>query len=121
MARDLVRVDVDGDRQLHDTARRAADDLDDLEPVDQAAATIAANRARAIAPKASGYLASTIRADDGNVVATAPYAGVIEYGWPARNIKPQPYLTQAVAVTEAQLVALYAHHTDETIHDIKGK
>lgn len=123
MARDLVRVDVDGDRQLHDTSQRAAADLDNLDSVDAAASTVAATRARAIAPKVSGYLASTIRpaAPAGTVVAGAVYAGVIHSGWPARNIRPQPYLTQALAVTEDQLVDLYAEHTDETIHDVKGK
>lgn len=120
---DHVRVDVDGELQLRESTARAADKLDHLEPVDAAASTIAATRARAIAPKVSGYLASTIRpaAPAGTVVAGAVYAGVIHSGWPARNIRPQPYLTQALAVTEDQLVDLYAEHTDRTVHDVKGK
>lgn len=121
---DLVRVDVAGEHQLRDSAARAAADLDDLQPVDQAAATVAATRARAIAPRVSGRLAATIRATAGVVTAGSAsvlYAGVIHNGWPAHNIAPQPYLSQALAVTEDQLVELYADHTDKTIHRVNGK
>lgn len=122
---DLVRVDVDGDEQLRATSRRAAAQLDDLATTDAAAAQIAATRARAIVPKVSGALAATIRAGTGGEVtagnAVIRYAGVIHSGWPARNIAAQPYLTQALAVTEDQVVRLYADKTDRTIHDIKGK
>jgi hypothetical protein len=70
----------------------------------------------------TGYLASTIQpAAGGLVVAGAVYAGVIHNRGPARNIRPQPYLAQAVAVTEDQLVQLYAEHTDHTIHTVRGK
>lgn len=54
-------------------------------------------------PVRSGTLAGTMRAGKGKTKAVAraggariPYAGVIHYGWPARNIRPQPFLTEAL-------------------------
>lgn len=54
-------------------------------------------------PRRSGNLASTLRAGKGKTKAVvraggarAPYAGVIHYGWPARNIAAQPFLLSAL-------------------------
>lgn len=54
-------------------------------------------------PRRSGNLANTLRAGKGKTKAVvraggarAPYAGVIHYGWPARNIAPQPFLLRAL-------------------------
>lgn len=50
----------------------------------------------------TGRLASTLRAGRGKTKAVVraggarvPYAGVVHYGWPARNIHPQPFLVTA--------------------------
>ena len=37
--------------------------------------------------------------------AGVPYAGVQHYGWAARNIKPNPYLTDALATRQAAVLA----------------
>jgi len=54
-------------------------------------------------PVLTGRLASSIRAGRGKTKAVVraggarvPYAGVIHYGYPARNIEPQPFLLQAL-------------------------
>ena len=54
-------------------------------------------------PVLSGRLASSIRAGRGKTKAVVraggarvPYAGVIHYGYPARNIEPQPFLLEAL-------------------------
>jgi len=52
--------------------------------------------------------------------ATAPYAGVIEYGWPGHRIHPQPYLRPAIEDTEAQTVRTYEAELDGVVASIKG-
>jgi hypothetical protein len=54
-------------------------------------------------PVLTGRLAGTIRAGRGKTKAVvraggarAPYAGVLEYGWPAHNIAPREYLQRAL-------------------------
>jgi hypothetical protein len=63
--------------------------------------------ARQIAPKRSGRLAASIAAtqikDRARLSAGSagvPYAGVIHYGWAARNIAPQPFLIAAAQRNE---------------------
>jgi len=54
-------------------------------------------------PVLTGRLSSSIRAGRGKTKAVVraggarvPYAGVIHYGYPARNIEPQPFLLSAL-------------------------
>lgn len=54
-------------------------------------------------PRRSGSLAGTLRAGKGKTKAVVraggakvPYAGVIHYGWPARGIKPNPFIIEAL-------------------------
>lgn len=62
-------------------------------------------------PRRTGTLAATLRSGKGKTKAVVragyatrvPYAGVIHYGWPARNIKAQPYLTDALQKSKAQV------------------
>jgi len=62
-------------------------------------------------PWMSGTLAGTIRAGKGKTKAVvraggarAPYAGVVHYGWPARSIQPQPFLTAALQAKRAEVL-----------------
>lgn len=57
-------------------------------------------------PVLTGRLKGTLRAGRGKTKAVVraggaktPYAGVVHYGWPARNIAPNPFLTDAVQST----------------------
>lgn len=66
----------------------------------------------AVPPRVSGTLAGTLRAGKGKTKAVvraggakAPYAGVIHYGWPARNIRPQPFFTYALQRKRGEAVA----------------
>lgn len=61
-------------------------------------------------PSVSGRLAGTIRAGRGKTKAVvraggarAPYAGVIHYGWPARGIAAQPFLTDALRAKRSEV------------------
>jgi hypothetical protein len=76
----------------------------DLKEVFSGIADEGARLASSFAPKRSGRLAQTIRGNKAKnkaVVAAGKarvkYAGAINYGWPARNIKPQLFMQKADA------------------------
>ena len=49
-----------------------------------------------------------------------PYAGPINYGWPARNIRPRTFVNDAVASTESQWAKEYETFVKKTMNQIKG-
>jgi len=62
-------------------------------------------------PRVTGTLAGTLRAGRGKTkavvragTAAVPYAGPIHYGWPARNIAPQPFLTAALQAQQTRIL-----------------
>ena len=121
-------VEVEGARQLRKTLRAAGDDLEDLKAANQQAASIAATAAKAAAPRVSGTLAGDIRASGTKTAGIVragrkkiPYAGPIHWGWPARGIEAQPYMTEGAQRTESIWVPLYQELMDDAIKKVKGK
>lgn len=121
-------VEVEGARQLRKTLRAAGDDLADLKSANQQAANIAATAAKAGAPHRSGDLAGDIRASGTKTAGIVragrkkiPYAGPIHWGWPARGIKAQPYMTEGAQRTESIWVPLYQQLMDDALKKVKGK
>ena len=87
---------------------KAGADAEDMRDLMHKLGKIVADAAQP--PSASGTLADTIRPGRGKTKAVvraggakAPYAGVIHYGWPARNIAPQPFLTDALRAKRAEV------------------
>jgi HK97 gp10 family phage protein len=120
-------VTVVGGKELRKTLKAAGDNLADLKAVHQAAGNVVVARAQAIAPRRSGALAGSIRAAklaSGVAVragsARVPYAGPIHWGWPARNIAAQPFLTNAAQQTEPEWTALYEEALDKIIDTVRG-
>jgi len=69
---------------------------------------------RDLAPKLSGRLAGSVRpggSQRGAVVragrGAVPYAGVIHFGWPRHNIRPQPFLYEAIDRRRDDVVRAY--------------
>lgn len=117
-------VTVQGAETLVRTLRRADDRIHHLETVNHQVARTLTARARAAAPRRSGFLSASGRelatADYAAVEFTAVYAGVINFGWPARNITPQPFATGAVRDSQPQVLAMYGHELDSILDDVKG-
>lgn len=96
-----VRVKVEG---LNSTLRKmskAGADATDMRALIHEIGMLVVNDAAP--PRVSGALAGSIRAGRGKTKAVVraggakvPYAGVVHYGWPARNIKPQPFILEAL-------------------------
>lgn len=95
------RVRVEGLRKAVRALDQAGVDAGDIRRLMHDIGLIVVNAA--MPPRVSGTLASTIRAGKGKTKAVvraggakAPYAGVVHYGWPARHIAPQPFLSDAL-------------------------
>jgi hypothetical protein len=102
----LGSIKVEGLRGLQ-SQLRAIDDKAmkaELRKVNKDAATIVADEARNLVPVRTGRLRASIGARGGQTSSTVkagtssrvPYAGPIHFGWGARNIRPQPFLYDAL-------------------------
>jgi len=120
-------VRVEGLDNLIRTLKRAGKDVSELKEAHARAGAIVAAEAEVIAPRRSGKLAGTIRAarqvrrarvQAGR--ANVPYAGPIHWGWPARNIEPQPFLSIAARSTESRWVDQYTRDVQAALDKVKG-
>ena len=109
MAKPAAQIQVEGLRDVRNAVRKLkSKELNDaLKRSNKESAEIVAEAARTgdEVPVNSGRLKKSIKASgsqaSGSVkagtAARVPYAGVIHWGWPERNIKPQPFLSEALA------------------------
>lgn len=98
-------IKVEGSRELAKAVRNTKDKElgKELRLAHKAAADVVAQEAKTLVPERSGKLKKSIRARGttkvGTVLAgtakTVPYAHGIHFGWPKRNIRPQPFLYEA--------------------------
>lgn len=127
MAARTEGIRVEGAKELRATLKRAGDDLGDLKAAHSEAAQLVTGVSRARAPKRSGTLAGSVRGSGAATTATiraggsrVPYAGPIHYGWPAHNIAPQPFISEAAQATEPAWVHLYDQAVEKILDRVKG-
>lgn len=119
---------VVGQKRFVQTMRKAGADMKELKDVNRQAADIALPSVRSLAPRGkTGRLVSSVRAgatQKAGVIRagrkSVPYAGVINYGWPARRIKPRLFVNNGVASTEGAWQRLYKQFIDRTMSQVKG-
>lgn len=122
MARRDQAIRIENLREL-DRALRQAGSTDlrrELRQSNRRAADIVRDEARSNVPQRSGALARSIGSQAGRTdakvkagsAARVPYAGPIHFGWPARNIRPQPFLYQAMAEKSDEVKAAYEEAMD---------
>jgi len=117
----VVRV-----KGLNETLRalnKLGADFEELKDANKELGDEIASRAAALAPRLTGRLASSIRANRAKKrvsikagSARVPYAGVIEYGWPARGIEPQSYLRKAAFGKKDYIMEKYEDNIKSLIH-----
>lgn len=127
MAGPKAGVVVEGARNFRSTAKRAGDDLQDLRGAHAAAAGIVQPAAAGRAPKVSGALAASGRSSGTGTMAivrfggaTVPYANPIHWGWPARNIPANPFVSEAAQATQPTWLPIYEHAVETILDRIKG-
>lgn len=118
-------VQIIGARQLRRTLRAAGQDMSDLKRVHAEVGRIVV--AASSAPTRTGKLAASIRAGAAATSATVraggarvPYAGPIHWGWPARGITAQPFLTEAAQQTEPRWTEVYLTEVNRIIDQVTG-
>lgn len=118
-------VEIDGLRQLRRELRKAGDDMADLKAANAEAAGTVEGAVKV--PYRDGDLEATLRSTGTKTAGIVragrkrvPYAGPIHYGWPKRNIKAQPFLTEAASRTEPQWVPIFMAHIEAILAQIQG-
>lgn len=99
---DRVGYKVEGLTKVTRALQQLGIEIEDLKDAFSKIAREGAVRAAAHAPRRSGRLAASVRgnrAKSSAVVTSgksaAPYAGAINYGWPARNISASSFMQKA--------------------------
>lgn len=106
-------IAVSGLREFTRNLERAGVDVEELKDVMGRVASEAADTMQPFVPSRSGKLRASVRGNraKGKAVVTigtarVPYAAAIQYGWPARNIKPARFVERTDAVMEDRAVQL---------------
>ena len=107
-------ITIQGVKEVTDSLNKLARDLQSNIELNKELSTTLSQKASAIAPVLTGALASSVKgnpsAEKAQILAgsaAVPYAGVIEYGWPDRNIDAQPYLNPAVNDNMGYIIEKY--------------
>jgi len=107
-------INIQGVKEVTDSLNKLARDLQSNIELNKELSTTLSQKASAMAPKLTGALASSVignpSAEKAQILAgseSVPYAGVQEYGWPERNIRPQPYLNPAVKDNMGYIIEKY--------------
>lgn len=127
---DFVGVRLEGAAQLRRTLRQAGLDMKDLTAVNRRAANIVAAQARInvpYGPDKGGHIRTTIRTSATQRAGTVrvgdarrPYAAVDHWGWYARNIKGNAWLSRTAQETESVWVQEYWQGLMEVLDSIQA-
>ena len=120
-------VSIQGLSRLRRTMKAAEVDMGLLKGLNRAAAGVVEGAASSATPTLTGRLGSTLRSSAtqsaGIVRAgrkSVPYAGVIHWGWPAKNIKAQPWLVDAAKSSESVWLNVYLDGINDILNNIEG-
>jgi hypothetical protein len=121
------RVQVKGVKQLAKDLREFEGGVAELKDANQAVGKIVVAEAQRRAPRVSGRLARSTKATRAphrvkitGGGARVPYAGPIHWGWPARNIRAQPFVTDAAYDTQPQWLDTYRREITRLAAKVKG-
>ena len=125
-----ARIEVVGLKRLRASMRAAGLDMRDLRDLNKRAAGVAAPWVRArtpIGPPAGGHIRATVRAGGSGSAGvirvggkSRPYAGVVHYGWPARNIRPNTWVVDAAKHSERAWTQVYIRGIEDILGRIEG-
>ena len=124
-------VDVEGGRQLRRKFKEAGDDMADLKKLHERLADDVAGTAKTKVPVRTGRLRDSIRGSGTKTAArvrvgntrlsgpsAVPYAKPIHFGWTARNIKPQPFIYEALDERRQEVIDAYNDEVRQIIRRV---
>lgn len=122
-----VRLDSRGLGRLARTLKAAGADMQDLKDANRKAADVVKPEVAARTPVRSGKLKSTVRAgatQRAGVVrvgtAKVPYAGPINYGWPAHNIQGTYFLGAGADAAADNVDDIFAAAIEKALSQVQG-
>jgi hypothetical protein len=111
---------MDGAKKFRQELKRAGVAVADLKEPYRLTAELVVRVAKPRTPRKTGALADTVRGSGTQTAGivragnkSVPYANPIHWGWPARHIKPQPWLSIAAQSSESQWLPLFMEQLDE--------
>ena len=118
------QLEIDGLRQVQKAMRSFSDDSrNDMKETHRRAGQIVVDGAARYVPVRSGALLASLKSAptqrQGRVrvgSAAVPYAGPIHFGWPARQIKPNPFIYEVLDDRRQEVYAIYAQRISELIY-----
>lgn len=117
---DGVTVSVDGLTELLRSLGQAAEDADDMREGLADVGQVIADAAGPLIPRDTGRLARSLtieaQPDRVDIGLGTPYGGVIEYGWPARNIRPAHALRDALTLSESRVMDAAEQAITDLLH-----
>lgn len=122
----MAGVEITGAREFRRALRRFPKEYRrELATIHKKVVRPVAAEARTLVPRRSGRLAGSIRplgSQTGGRVAAGgravPYAGPIHFGWPARNIRAQPFLTDALDRRHDEVLTIWVREQDRLIDKV---
>lgn len=114
------KVDLNGLSKLEQDIIRSDRALKkSTKTADRIAARKVARRMRRRAPKGdTGHLSGSIRASKAEISIGAIYAGVINFGWPERNIAAQEFIYSSIKTSEREFMKDYLDEADRALRFI---
>lgn len=117
---------VEGLREMVRALERLGTEAQDLKEAFTRIGDMVASDARGLVPKGkTGRLAASIKPTKTKNKAAVrvgsarvPYAGVIEYGWPRRNITARPYLKTAIDSNQTKALQLMEDELNRLIQNL---
>lgn len=117
------QLEIEGLRDLQKALRNLTEDSrNDMKETHRKAGQIVVDGAARLVPVRSGALLASLKSAptqrQGRVrvgSAAVPYAGPIHFGWPARNIKPNPFIYEVLDGRRQEVYALYSQRISELI------
>ena len=123
-------MSVTGGRKLRKAFKDAGEDLSDLKALHKRLADDVAGTAKTKVPVRTGRLKASVRGFGGTAKAEiragnnrksrtgVPYAAPIHFGWGRRNIRPQPFLYEALDDRRQDVVDAYNAEVRRMIRNV---
>lgn len=120
-------IKVSGAKEFRAAMKRMEGDLKDYTAINKAAASLVAEQARDRAPEGpTGRLKATIRPGATRTrgyvkaggIKGVLYAGPIHFGWPRRNIAPNPFIYDALDDRKSDVIEQYEAHIEALVEKV---
>jgi HK97 gp10 family phage protein len=118
------KLEIEGLKEVQrDLNKLSTASREDMKDTHRKAGEIVAVAAKSLAPVLTGRLSATIVSSptqyQGRVRVgrgqSIPYAGPIHFGWPARRIKPQPFIYEALDGRRDEVLRTYETRMSQLI------